>query len=220
MVNKIIDNWYKAQKAGAWLPCPRCGKLTMKEDLHTNAFSRRADVYVCDKCGMAEAIEDVPHKDPIFGKFNKLPVEAWFVYKTIYGQPYFEQRDDDAYNVDINRRVFLTQEDIDDILDMALDGGITYWCDSAEIGEAEYLGEWANEQIACGGTLILHNREDNKEYTLTLEKFLNGFAIACRKGYSNCLEWFSGDSIDIARMDAEAADVIVQCSLFGDAIYG
>lgn len=38
------------------ITCPRCGKLTMKEPLHTNALSRFVDVYVCDMCGMAEAL--------------------------------------------------------------------------------------------------------------------------------------------------------------------
>jgi len=38
------------------ITCPRCGKPTMKEPLHTNALSRYADVYVCDMCGTAEAL--------------------------------------------------------------------------------------------------------------------------------------------------------------------
>ena len=36
--------------------CPRCGNLTVKERLHTNALSRHANVYVCDGCGMDEAM--------------------------------------------------------------------------------------------------------------------------------------------------------------------
>ena len=87
MENIIINNWAKAQKAGAWLPCPRCGKLTMKEALCSNAFSRRADVYICNKCGMEEAVEDVPYIHPLHGKIEKMPLEAWFVCKTVYGQP-------------------------------------------------------------------------------------------------------------------------------------
>ena len=92
MKNKIIENWAKAQKAGAWLPCPRCGKLTMKEALYSNAFSRRADIYICDKCGMEEAVEDAPYVHPIYGKIEKTPLEAWFVCKTVYGQPGSEKR--------------------------------------------------------------------------------------------------------------------------------
>ena len=38
------------------ITCPRCGKPTIKEPLHTNALSRFVDVYVCDMCRMAEAL--------------------------------------------------------------------------------------------------------------------------------------------------------------------
>ena len=44
------------QQAGEHMPCPRCGKDTMKPELHTNALSRHADLYVCDQCGTAEAM--------------------------------------------------------------------------------------------------------------------------------------------------------------------
>ena len=35
--------------------CPRCGRMTVKDRLHTNALSRHATVYVCDACGTDEA---------------------------------------------------------------------------------------------------------------------------------------------------------------------
>ena len=39
------------QQAGEHMPCPRCGKDTMKPDLHTNALSRPAPLFICDQCG-------------------------------------------------------------------------------------------------------------------------------------------------------------------------
>lgn len=39
-----------------FITCPRCGKPNMKDPLHTNALSRFVNVYVCDMCGMAEAL--------------------------------------------------------------------------------------------------------------------------------------------------------------------
>ena len=39
--------------------CPRCGRMTVKDRLHTNAWSRYADVYICDSCGMDEAMRDL-----------------------------------------------------------------------------------------------------------------------------------------------------------------
>ena len=33
MIEKVISNWKKAQDAGVYLPCPRCGKLCMDEEV-------------------------------------------------------------------------------------------------------------------------------------------------------------------------------------------
>ena len=57
------------QQSGGYRLCPRCGKGTMKQPLHTNALSRHADIYICDACGMEEAILDYTHAP--------LPIEAW-----------------------------------------------------------------------------------------------------------------------------------------------
>lgn len=39
-------------------PCPRCGCWVMDKDPIRNALSRRARVYICNTCGMEEALED------------------------------------------------------------------------------------------------------------------------------------------------------------------
>ena len=48
----------KAQAAGTYTRCPRCGENTMKlgDRLCTNALSRQYDIMVCDLCGMDEAV--------------------------------------------------------------------------------------------------------------------------------------------------------------------
>lgn len=62
------------QEAGEKMPCPRCGRNTMKPDLHTNALSRHADgIYVCDDCGTAEAMLDFMR--------NPLPLECWGLFR-------------------------------------------------------------------------------------------------------------------------------------------
>lgn len=47
-----------AQDADQPMPCPRCGADAMKHPITTNALSRHADLYICDSCGMAEALLD------------------------------------------------------------------------------------------------------------------------------------------------------------------
>lgn len=51
--------------------CPRCGRMSIKDRLHTNALSRHASVYICDACGMDEAIREF-EGDP-------LPMKDWAI---------------------------------------------------------------------------------------------------------------------------------------------
>ena len=56
---KKIEAFAKVQTDGIRF-CPRCGRMTVKDRLHTNAWSRHVDVYICDACGMDEAMRDCP----------------------------------------------------------------------------------------------------------------------------------------------------------------
>ena len=59
MLQKKIEEYAERQRAGEWLPCPRCGEKTMYHDMAENALSRRADIYICSVCGMEEAMNDM-----------------------------------------------------------------------------------------------------------------------------------------------------------------
>ena len=70
-----IEVFAKAQTDGGHF-CPRCGKMTVKDRLHTNALSRYAKVYICDACGTDEAVRDwagcaLPLEDWAIAKRNK-----------------------------------------------------------------------------------------------------------------------------------------------------
>ena len=67
---RAVDEFAKVQADGTH-NCPRCGRLTVKERLTTNALSRHADVYICDACGMDEAVRDM--------KGNPLPLKDWAI---------------------------------------------------------------------------------------------------------------------------------------------
>ena len=72
---KALLDWKARQNAGEHMPCPRCGRDTMREQLYHNASSRHADLYVCEACGAAEAMLDA---------FSKpLPMEAWACMKEL-----------------------------------------------------------------------------------------------------------------------------------------
>ena len=63
---RAMDEFAKKQVDGLHI-CPRCGRLTVKERLTTNALSRHADVYICDACGNDEAVREMKG-DPLLLK--------------------------------------------------------------------------------------------------------------------------------------------------------
>ena len=120
------------------------------------------------------------------------------------------------FSVHIEMDVSLSQQDIDDIMTAALEGGICYWCGRAEV-VGEYLGEYASDQISRGGSLILYDAESSDKWELTREKFLKGVELYFKDG-----SWITVDNytIDVCDIDGSAADCIIQYALFGELVFG
>lgn len=116
------------------------------------------------------------------------------------------------FNVDIE--VKLTEEDIDDIMCSALEGGIGYWCDCAEVVGGKYLGEYASEQISRGGSLMLRHEDGKNE--LTIDNLLNGIKRVIADGRLTVED----GRIDCGDVDAEIADMIVQYAIFDKLVFG
>lgn len=112
----------------------------------------------------------------------------------------------------------LTQQDIDDIMVGALEGGINYWCFKVDV-LGEYLGEYASEQISRGGSLKLYDSENGEKYWLDREKFLNGFKLWVENG-GDQYGAVQGSEVDCCNIDAGCADEIIQYALFGEVVYG
>lgn len=126
--------------------------------------------------------------------------------------------------VSVTLEIVLTQEDIDDIMCGALEGGITYWCDEAKV-VGDYLGEYGSEQIARGGKLRLHlpepfDKDETEYYELDLEKFKKGVELwAITPVGCNCLEQIGGKiRFDTCNADAIVCDAIIQYALFGTVV--
>lgn len=134
------------------------------------------------------------------------------------------RKEEERWNCEISLTVVVTTEDIDDIMVSALEGGITYWCQEAEV-IGERVGEgWGHEQIARGGGLRLHDREDGKHYDLTRENFLAGLKKYLQHPlYDGTIQLGTHEDamiLDCGMIDAPAADQIIQYAVFGDVIYG
>lgn len=120
--------------------------------------------------------------------------------------------------------VRLTDQDVDDIMTTALEGGIYYWCDRITV-ECEYLGEYASDQISRGGTLKIHAMEPFDEqgiewYELDIEKFAQGFRLWLENGGDRYGAVSCDGKVDCSKIDAVCADDIVQYALFGELVYG
>lgn len=123
--------------------------------------------------------------------------------------------------MNIELKVVVNDEDIDDIMAGALEGGINYWCDEAKV-VGNYLGEYASEQISRGGQLKLHDFEEEEDYILDKEKFLKGLKMYLEKPHPyDILEEIDNKLIiDTCNTDATVCDMIIQYALFDDVIYG
>ena len=92
-IQKALADLRARQEAGEHMPCPRCGRDTMKPALYTNALSRVADgIMVCDDCGTQEAL--------LAFMQNPMPVDEWAFlnpdlpsvdYKDLPGKAVWEQ---------------------------------------------------------------------------------------------------------------------------------
>ena len=128
----------------------------------------------------------------------------------------------------IRLEVVVTDKDIDDLMACALEGGINYWANEAEV-VGKYLGEFGSEQIARGGELTIHLSEPIEtagatKYKLTKAKFMNGlrkYLSDPMKPY-NILEWDSKNyqyRLDTCKADATVCDMIIQYALFDEIIF-
>lgn len=123
--------------------------------------------------------------------------------------------------------VVITETDVEDIMQTALDG-ITYWADAVK-----HVGEWkgddACEHIANGGELRIHLSEGPiteggpRWYTLSLEKLVRGIKQYLMDPETDMpgLLFNNGvrTEIEPGDIDAAAADLIVQYALFGEQVF-
>lgn len=127
-----------------------------------------------------------------------------------------ENLEEDLVTFEVKIAIAITNEDIDDIMCAALEGGITDWCGRAEV-VGEYLADYASDQISRGGSLALYDIETGEEFILTKEKFINGFKKFIEDGRSDLI---NDGALAVWNIDSSDADTIVQYALFDKAVYG
>jgi hypothetical protein len=130
-----------------------------------------------------------------------------------------------TFKVEIKQSHEFSQEDINDIVVTALEGGINYWCGRAKMKlnpDKTYFGvsaedqenvKYASDIISLGGTLVLHDAESEDKWELDAEKLLKGIAMYCENHNYALSELMDG-------YDADTADAIVQYAVFNELTFG
>ena len=111
----------------------------------------------------------------------------------------------------------LTIEEIDNIMVTALEGGINYWCGGVEV-VGEYLGTYASDHLANGGSIVLYDLESPEKWTLTKDMVIDGFIKWLKSGCSQHVK--PNKTVDWIAFDANDADCIIQYALFNKIIFG
>ncbi len=114
---------------------------------------------------------------------------------------------------------------LDDILSMALDGGITYWCGYAEPvdengNKTKHLGDFLHEQILKDGNIKLYDAESNDTWILTPENFMKGVSQYISQNSSILIYHGNTAIVDEMKLDAASADEIIQYALFEEVVFG
>lgn len=124
-----------------------------------------------------------------------------------------------------NGIIKVTEEDIEDIMCTALEGGINYWA-HYDRSDEEYLpykdyddepfSELCTRILLSGGWVWLIDEDYN---CLTLDKLLTGIQRWIDGGY-DMYGAVDGEELDCGSIDAECADAIIQFALFNEIVYG
>jgi len=129
-------------------------------------------------------------------------------------------KNDVDFEIEAKIKIRLTEENIDDIMTTALEGGINYWCSKAEVVEDRRVSVWGHEQIARGGMLILHDSETDDKWELDLKKFLNGIKLWVENELDQYGAIQADGTLDCGEIDADIADLIIQYAIFGEQFFG
>lgn len=127
-----------------------------------------------------------------------------------------------------NGIIKVTEDNIEDIMCTALEGGINYWA-YYNRNDREYLSyiesgdepfsELCTKILLDGGWVWLIDSYKDTYYSLTIDKLMTGIQRWIDCGY-DMYGAVDGDELDCGSIDSECADCIIQLALFGEIVYG
>lgn len=114
----------------------------------------------------------------------------------------------------------VTNLDTITIMESALNGGISYWCNRiSPVGKLK--GKSITEHLVNGGSLILHDGKCDTDEELTLDKFQSGLSQFLSKvSMSLVMDKEGNYTINTDFINADDADAIIQFALYGCTVFG
>ena len=121
------------------------------------------------------------------------------------------------HKIKIERTYEVDNQQIEDLLVTAFEGGINYWCRKIKIKtypeSLENKNMAASDILAHDAVLTLYDAESSDKWDLTLDKFLSGL----KKHLENS-EYPSMEAL-MDSYDANDADNIIQYALFNEQVF-
>jgi hypothetical protein len=122
-----------------------------------------------------------------------------------------------TFDIKIEKTIQVTEENINDIIVTAFEGGINYWCDKASpliIPDDASDDVLTSDIVSIGGTVQLFVAEPYHDvFCLNLSKMLNGISLYCQDN------GIYDSEVLMQALDADVADSIIQYAIFEDLIF-
>jgi len=108
--------------------------------------------------------------------------------------------------IQIPININISNEDIDDILEKALNEGSLHWCYDAKCNH--------NIPVSKGGSLLIYGM-DGSVYKLTLSKIMWGI----QQAMPYLARVINGINLDVRSINSDDADFIIQLAIFNELVF-
>lgn len=122
------------------------------------------------------------------------------------------------HEIHVTSKYFYTDDDMENIVVTAIEGGIGYWAcldntgvDWEEKEKYVPVSVWCWKLLKEGKVLHFLKEDGDDEFYFGMENLHSGIGLAIQEGY------WSGDMDDL---DGNSADAIFQFGLFDELVYG
>ena len=114
----------------------------------------------------------------------------------------------------------ITDQNLADILCIAFEGGINYWCSgSVKVKDNDFKGaDYASDALPKGAVLYIPDMDEG-DMELTKEKLIAGVEKYVNEHDADIID-LATKEIDCCHVDAEVADMMVQLAVHGEVVYG